>query len=367
MGDAVWDDRAPGPRKPPAGSDGGGSGIPNPETSEPGTGQTPPLPPSSVPIRVTDDRDGAIENRVYSYWPNAWVRPDGVIVAFVGERFFLIQPATGEVDRLGVPRALQPYPATGEGRYWDAEGRIYLLDGPRLRRVEPFAGEDVVVFDITNHPGCDLWQAHSSDDGATHSATVRQIVADGPYPKIGTVVYRGHSQRFYAAEGTLDESQVDASGRFVIIKETFLRGGRERLDNRFLDLETGASDWLWDEEGAVGHSDCGPGFVVGEDDQIGACVRLSLLDRSERRALFSTWNMGAVSVRRGRCLLSDATALSLVALDGSGVTPLLSHGMTGGGYDYQVHANLSPCGRVAAWVSNVAGRMDLYLFVLPDR
>jgi hypothetical protein len=69
-------------------------------------------------------------------------------------------------------------------------------------------------------------------------------------------------------------------------------------------------------------------------------------------------------MRAGKCLRSDDQKLSLIALDGSGETSLIEHGMSGRGYDHQVFGNLDPTGRVACFMSNRAGRMDAYLLVL---
>lgn len=313
-------------------------------------------------IRVTDEQDGELLNRGYSYWPQCYVQGDEA-VCFVGHadgrpRFFRVHLPTGYVTRLG---SLLPYTGTGEGWYVDAEGGLSLCDGPRLRRVHPFSGADRIVVDISDRfPNCRLWQAHSSDDARTHNATVQLIMPDGPYLNVGTIVAREDRELlFYEARGTLDESQVTSDGRFLVIKEND--------DNRIIRLDDGDERLLTDADGAVGHSDVGPSFVVGEDNIHGECVRWDLdrpLTSEYRTHLFPTWNLGHVSVRNGRCLQSDPTHLNLVALDGAGVTPLLAHGMEAIDYDHQVHGNLSPCARVAAYVSDMAGRFDLYLLPL---
>jgi hypothetical protein len=270
-------------------------------------------------------------------------------------RFFHVDLNTGYVERLG---SLVPYGGTGEGWYLDGLGRIYLTDGPHLHRYDLAIGLDEVIFSIEQtHPGCDLWQTHSSDDGSTHSATVRQIVSDGPYPYLGTVVFRNGVQDFYPAQQALDESQVTSDGRFLLIKEG--------NDNRIISLDRTADyKRITDAEGALGHSDCGPSFAIGEDDQHGACVRWDF-DTMRRTELFQTWNMGHVSVRGGKCLLSNATSLALVGLNGSGLTPLIEHGMVSdGSYDTQVFGALDSSGRVATYMSNVAGRLDQYLLIL---
>lgn len=348
-----------------------GLGVPAPQppNPKPPTPNPHPSPGAGRVIRVTDDRDGELVPRMYAYWANAVLLADRVAVVFAGHvdgapRFFKVDLASGEIERLG-PRTT--YTGTAEGWYWDAEGWMYLCDGPRLRRVNPFTGEDRIVCDISeSHPGCDLWQAHSADDGRTHSATVRGVVGEGgAYRKIGTVVFYKSRLSFFPAIGVLDESQVTRDGRFVVIKEDTGTGD----DNRIIDLETGATRLVRDRDRAVGHSDCGGSLLIGEADKPdpGMCVAWDLtqpLTPERAVPLFPTTNMGYVSYRAGVCLHSGETHLSRVALDGSGLTPIVAHGNTGSEYDDRVKANLSPCGRVACYMSNAAGRRDVYLLVL---
>lgn len=311
--------------------------------------------PGSIgrPIRVSTDADVVI-NRVYSYWPNAWVSGETAYVFFgteAGPRFVAVDLRTG--SRLApVPPLVTPG-GTSEGWYWNADGRLYYSVGPRLLR----SGEDEIVLDIAaSHPGCRIWQAHSSEDGRVHSATVERITNEGPYERIGTVLQVGREQRFYGALQPLDESQISKDGAFLLIKEGD--------DNRIITVATGEERWIQDTDGAVGHSDMGAGIVIGEDNIHGACVMWDLLqDPPHRSELFKTWAMGHVSVRGNRVLHSNATHLALVAPSGAR-TELLAHGMTGDGYDYQVRANLSPCGRVAFYLTNVSGRMDAFLLPL---
>jgi hypothetical protein len=326
MGDSVvWDSRAPHRSRPP-------------KATPVATGEIRILP-------VTDQSDGQLVNRGYAYWSQCWISGTAIEV-FAGHadgqvRFFSVERSTGVVTRLGSPVS---YGGTGEGWYWDDEGWVYLCDGPRLRRVNPFTGDDQVVFDISDtHPSCDIWQSHSSDDGRVHSATVRQVVSDGAYPKIGTIVKRNGGVDYFPAQGVLDESQISRDGRWLLIKEDH--------DNRIINLETGRARVITDADGALGHSDCGPDFAVGENNQIGACVYLDF-GTLQQRTLFRTDNMGYVSTRGGRCLHSGETHLSLVALDGSGViTQLVPHG-GGSGYDARVKAALSPCGTVATYMAD---------------
>lgn len=322
-----------------------------------------------TPLQITNASDGVIPPRFYSYWSNAVVRDGGVLV-FCGHedghpRFFWVDLSSRQVERLG---PLLKYTGEGEGWHFDEQGRLYVLDGPRLRRVGPLSpSEDEVVLNISEtHPGCDLWQSHSSDDGRVHSATVRQIVNEGKYPAIGTVVSVDGQQQWFPASGALDESHLSANGRWLLIEDSD--------DLWIYDLLSGTPPRvIRDAEGALSHLDTGADFAVGEDNQAGACVRIDLATL-DRRELFRTWGMGHVSVRGDRCLLSDKYSLSLVALDGSGLTPIAEHGMVSDGtYDTQVKANLSPCGRVATFMSNVkrirdradmgSDRQDVFLLI----
>lgn len=316
----------------------------------------PPIPGRGRVIRVTDERDGDIRPRMYSYWANAFIQDDVAAIVFCsGPRFFRVSLISGNVERLG---PLVNYTGETEGWYWSPTGKLYIPNGAQLHRVDPFnPADDEVVLDISaTHPGCDLWQAHSSDDGRVHSATVRRIVSDGPYQKFATVAVRNGVTHVIHAVKDLDESQVDRSGEFVLIKEGD--------DNRIVNLVSGQDVVLADADGALGHSDCGAGVVVGEDNIRGACMWMNLRDVNDRRPLFSTWNMGYVSLRAGVCLHSGDAMLDLVALDGSGLTPVLAHGNRGTDYDDRVKANLDPTGRVACYMSNVYGRRDVFLVVL---
>ena len=302
---------------------------------------------------------------MYSYWPNACVR-HGVIYVFAGTpdsigTFYAIE--RGRVQSLG---SLLPYAGTTEGWYWDARGGVYVPDGPRLLRADPFrrdAAAEVRVDISKRYPGHRLTQAHTSDDGATHCATLQRT---DDWAKVGTLVVRGDRMFDIPAIGTLDESAVTSDGRWLVIKED--------NDNRIFDLATGggAEQRITQADGAVGHSDCGPGFVVGEDDANGACVRWDFsraIKPTDRVPLFDTWGMGHVSVRGGRCLLSNETILGLVGLRLGGVTPLIEHGATvpppdataDEKYDAQVRANLSPCGTVATYMVDGA----VYILRMP--
>ena len=318
-----------------------------------------PSPLTPRLVQVADRADGPFHPRMYSYWSNAFVN-NGNAYVFVGHsdsrpRFFEVQP-----ERVRQLQNLHmPYGGTTEGWSWDSHGWIYLLNGPRLRRVNPFSGDDHVVLDITHsHPNCRLWQSHSSDDGTTHCATVEQITPDGPYRRIGTIAMRRGEVKYFPAVGKLDESQI--TEQWLIIKEERDRNNQLRLDNRVVNLDSGQEYWILDEAGAVGHSDCDHGMLVGEDNQVGACILWDLNRVDVPKILFRTWNMGHVSVRNGRILVSDNEWVSLLDLNGNLLAPRHAHGVAVADYDSQVRANLDPTGRVACYMAHG----HVYLLVL---
>lgn len=321
----------------------------------------PPLAAEARVIKVADASEGPWHPRMYSYWANAWVSTSGHVYVFAGHadgypRLFTVHLALGRVER--TEGVLPQYPGTTEGWSWDDVGTIHLTDDPRLLAADPFGRDESVLLDITDsHPGCRLWQAHVA--GSAACATVERVVSDGPYPRVGTIARWHGRESFYPAEGRLDESQVTAHGWLVIKEERWRDAVGWRLDNRVVNLETGEDYWIRDEAGAVGHSDCEGDRLVGEDDHDGACVQWDLRAR-ERRHLFPTWKMGHVSLRAGRCLLSDDERIALVDLETGAVTPVINHGEHVIDYDSQVRANLDPSGRVATYMAGGS----IYLLVL---
>lgn len=328
---------------------------PNPDPAHPVPVVPPPVVPVPVPggLRVIPVHPGPFAPRMMSDRANVWVRDHMAYVfassrALGGPQFFQVDLRNDAVTDLG--DAGVPYKGETEGWFWLPDGSLIVLDGPRLRRVNPLIGGDYVVLDISdtlsNH---DLWQPHASDDGQVYSATVRLISSVGAYPKIATVIQSPQGRRFVQAHGALDESQVDRSGTYCVIKEDD--------DNQIITVATGEEQFLSDAAGALGHSDCDFGYITGEANlpEPGRCVRVELATLA-RRDLFQTWNMGYVSTRGGRCLHSDDTHLRLIDLSTGQVTPLIAHG-GGTGYDDRVKANLDPTGRVACYM--VGGAIKL--------
>jgi hypothetical protein len=106
-----------------------------------------------------------------------------------------------------------------------------------------------------------IWQMHSSGDDRVHSFTLRRT---GTWEMLGCVAYRETTGQasFFAKKGSFDECQIDKSGRWLLVKED--AGSID--DNRVIDLQTGSERTLLNPNGAVGHSDSGFGYMVGEDN-----------------------------------------------------------------------------------------------------
>jgi hypothetical protein len=319
---------------------------PQPRSSAPSPAPPPPPSAPSTPGRLTKIA-GPFHPRLYSYWANSYVR-NGSTFTFAAKLYQ--QPVLYEIHpdgRVSERDELKGFTSETESWYWDSNGWLYFPDGPFLARMNPFGGGRGTMLEVGHGS---IWQAHSSADGQVHSATHRD--SDGR--KIGTVVnYRGTLIPIPAI-GDLDESSVDDSGEYVTIKETLPDG----LANRVITLASGDEWLIRKSDGALGHSDCGHGFMVGEwsppqgMSDNGQCVYWDLRTRT-RRHLFNTWNLGHVSIRGRRALISNATTLTLDLLDldsGPGKVIYMHDIDASGNYDAQVRANLSPCGQRATFM-----------------
>jgi hypothetical protein len=358
-----------------------------------------PLPYDTDAVRLTDERDGDIQPAGYSYWNNVnnhAGRPE--LFAFVGRGarpalLIMVDKRTLQVD----VREL-PFSGTAEG--WRFSGTrptmLYLTQGDRLLRYDVMTGLRETVLDLQDHglPGRYLWQHHSSADDRVHSATLRRA---GTWEVLAWVAYDEATRRLeqLSLQGAPDECQVDKSGRWLLVKEDAYI--------RVADLTTGRQAVLSNEDGALGHSDCGFGYMVGEDDmapQPGA-LRLWRLGPdgrvSDGRVVYhmTDWAPMARHVAHGnardagpegqRVLVScahrqdlpRANELVLATLDGSlrceVVAPnLVDLDAPGGGgalsedYGKLPKANLDPAGEFAFWTANHGtSRLDAFLVRLP--
>jgi hypothetical protein len=242
-----------------------------------------PAPYGTEAARLTNSSDcggGDCVNSVgYSYWNNMNNSAgSNTLYAFVvlargrggsGPNLFSYDKTTGIVTKLGPMFAsTSPYASnSGEGWYFSSTmpNTLYVFRAMTLQRYDVVTHALTTVFDATAQfgPGLTIWQIHSSHDDKVHSATLRSSTQWD----LGCFAYFQDSgtYKYYPRVGTgaYDECQIDASGRWLQIKEDV--DGVSGVDNRIIDLQTGVERRHPWQSGAPGHSDNGYGYTVGED------------------------------------------------------------------------------------------------------
>ena len=250
-----------------------------------------PSPYFTQGVRVTNASDCGGTDCVrpvgYSYWSNInnHVGSDTMLVFLGLERrqggggptLFSFNKRTGQVRNEGpLFPGDSPFSwATGEGWYFSAKQPTMLyVNVPAtsaLQRYDVVSHGLTTVFDVASRPdlfGTNryIWQFHSSDDDRVHSATLK----DGSsYDDLGCLVYREDTNQFsyFPQKGfRYDECQIDKSGRWLVIKEKLGTDAASEVDNRVIDLQSGAERDLLDRNGAGGHSDTGFGYLVASDN-----------------------------------------------------------------------------------------------------
>ena len=93
-----------------------------------------------------------------------------------------------------------------------------------------------------------------------HSASVQ----NSDWQRIGCVVKRPSGFLYYRTPNgfTFDECHIDKSGRWLVLLQARVNGGRV---NRIVDTQTGQTTLIEATEGALGHLDTGYGYAVGAD------------------------------------------------------------------------------------------------------
>lgn len=218
-----------------------------------------PAPYNTRCVRVTNASDGSVRPTGMAYWPqinNHTGRRELRVLAAINDvlTIFAVDKTTGQVER----RQQLPYNMTGESCYFSFTDPDVLYtcpsNGGRFCSFNLATEQEIVIAENVKQP-------HSSADGSVHSFTM-----DG-----GPAVWRdGGRDRItkFPAKGGYDECQIDKSGRWLLSKEAFVHADNEEHgDNRIIDLDSGQEFIFRDEDGAVGHSDMGYGYVIGEEDQ----------------------------------------------------------------------------------------------------
>lgn len=263
-----------------------------------------PSPYNTTGVRLTNANDGTLQP-FYPYWPkvnNHAGQPNIFVV--VGRRgapglLFVVDKATLNVS----VDTLAGLPGSGEQWYFSLRDPhvLYVTDGPRLMRYDVVTGERDTVWDVG--PGRYLWQPHSSADGQTHSATLRQ---DGTWAVLGPATIRNGVEFTPSMQGDYDECQIDKSGEHVVIKEKI----DGRLMNRHINLVDRETATVLKADHPLGHSDNGHGYMVGEDanhDLPGAFILRDLTQpRRQGRLVYHMHGWGEPRGMTRHCAHSNA-------------------------------------------------------------
>lgn len=255
---------------------------------------------------------------------------------------------------------------TGEGIYFSATRHdiLYVPLNGALYAVNVFTGDQSLIWAARD--GEKLWQIHSSYDETVHSASRQNNL----YQITGWLVNNKGNIESYDLAGEPDECQIDKSGQFLIIKEDNY--------NRIININTDEEHFISNEQGAVGHSDCGFGYVLGENDFSQYAGALDLINLNNQRAtlIYSTgiWNMGYVSFTNAKitsiinqkCLITTPNQLISVKLDGSGQGKIICPVVESSEYEYRAKANLCPLGEYAIWTELQSGQLVAKVVRIPN-
>jgi len=395
-----------------------------------------PAPYNTIGIRITNPADMGGEDKLrdcgYSYWNNINAhsgQPTLLVMLSIrdlGACLYRVDKSTNLVTFLG-PIFPTNHPMsnwTGEGWYWSFidPNILYVNDQLHLYRYHVDTGALEVVIDIVPVPAIPartdeiLWQFHSSADDQVHSCTVKAGDSRN-WDMLGTLVYRegvpgdeiwSYYPKIDPKPGTLDESQIDKSGNWLLIKENL--DGRNGEDNRFIHVPSKSElrvlipeRQLLDEHGAGGHSDSGYGYMVAADNwnAVPNAVRLWKLDGSSPQGLVVyhgfNWDAQVNHVAHGNARPGDwhgqyaigsgAARIHLprnneiiaFPLNGSLAVLVVAPCMVdldaaGGGigkdFDYNKlpKANVCPTGEFVLWTSNCGtDRLDAFLVRVPGQ
>lgn len=342
-----------------------------------------PAPYNTRGIRITNVSDGTVRPVGMAYWPNInnhAARAELLVFAACDDvlTIFAVDKSSGRVEK----RETLPFQMTGESCYFS------LTDADVLYTC-PSNGGPFIRYHLTTHRqdliAEHVKQPHSSADGRVHSFSIDN----------GPAYWRDGLIKRLPLKGEYDECQIDKSGRWLLSKESFLRDGRTHQDNCIWDLATGRMSILRDEDGALGHSDMGYGYMIGEEDQSdpGGVFRVWQFGDdgtvSDGRMVYNVGGWAGMTRYVSHCNakpgapdfqralfssaidqdLARANEIVVASLSVSDFCRVVAPNLTdlhspGGGEEYwrKTRANIDPTGSWYCFSANMAGdRMDVFL------
>ncbi len=236
---------------------------------------------------------------------------------------------------------------TGEGCFFSAidPHRLFIPVDNGMDKIDIENGFREEVFRV----GQKAWQMHSSIDECTFSLTMK----DNDYKEYGWgIIKPGKEERILEIKGEPDECQIDKSGKWLLIKEDNY--------NRIYNIETNEEKKIENEEGALGHSDCGFECAFGENDMSPFPGALDKIDFEflNHENIFSTgiWNMGYVSWQNNQILVT--TPNEIIHVNTYRRWNNLTQSQN---YEHRPKANLCPLGEYFVWTAFVDGLVNCYL------
>jgi len=308
---------------------------------------------------------------------------------------------TGETVNLGPMFALADNRANDDMAGWYFSGtqptKFYIATSGQLQRFDILTHVTTVVIDATNTFGVParVWSPQSSDDDKVHTWMVYPTTG-ADFLGCGVLREDTGAVTLYQPNGHLAACQVDRTGAWLLMKEDPYGNGA--LDNRIINLASGAQTTLLAGQGAARMLSIGFGVMVGDDfsNALPGAYRtftfgvgpgpvvyrepdFDFSSRSMSEISFGGAQPGALDnqfacgAAVNRTNSPRANEIVCARLDGSLDTLVVAPVMTdldapGGAFDdrKQPHGIVDPTGRYFLWYSNArSNRLDAFLVSLP--
>lgn len=340
-------------------------------------------------MRVTDERDGAICNNYYSYWPTFNLDSTRFLIACDDNaKLYRFDPNNFKVLDKG-PLFDKPIPGNG---YLSTEDAIW--SGVNADVLYGYTGQKLYAYDVATRsyslikdfsaeiPAGFLGQMSKSIDDNVFAFTRK----DKDYKARGYIVWRRDQGKVLrnVTLADLDEVQVDKSGRYVVVKAKF----DPKVDVQVVDLQTGGAENLTDPtpDFSPGHSDTGRQIIVGHDNWNNQFTVRKLATPHQFQTVIgfgNDWSQGnhvsMLADKENWCVISNFTAgeggpspfrneIFQVSTDGTQkVRRLAHHHSVYRDYWDSPRGDISRDGRFIAFTSNWGGtpRRDVFIIRVP--
>lgn len=346
-------------------------------------------------MRITDANtsSGAGFNTAYSYWPTFNSNNTRILAidTYTGDgRIFTFDPNNFSLGTSIVPPG-------GIGSYeWAAvwshlnPDYMYGTSGASIRRYSVTSNTWTTIQDLSSTFSNQYFhQISLSTDDDVMAFTLKN---SGNYNVEGYAAVRVSTGQvlYQVATSSLDEVQIDKSGRYLVVKTG--DSGIGQVEVKVIDLQATPTPTVTDlvdndPDNSPGHSDNGSNFVVGHADWIDAITARSLSNPHDVTILIQdgTWtylqsqHISMLADDDSWALISQFGSIAnqplnneiwFLKTDGSGQKRrILHHYSLYSDYRSSPRANISLNGQFVAFTSNWGnsnGRLDLFVAEVPD-